>query len=172
MYLIEYCFYIMPQEKEKGLKYMSIFDDFESLTAEQKRLLSYYEKELTEYRNGRSNAERSVRHVVRTYVWSNTKFLMNEGCSKPKNCTPLFGQSHERPDLTKTVEDIGYPSVVLTYAGIGEDGDSSSLERRAAYWKQWESVVRHEIQVKRANVMKKVKDTMTESKYDELYRQS
>ena len=68
------------------------------------------------------------------------------------------------------MEDIGYPSVVLKYAGIGEDGESESLERRAAYWKQWESVVRHEIQVKRANVMKKVKDTMTESKYVKIYR--
>ena len=151
---------------------MSILDNFESLTAEQKSLLGFYEKEVTiENRNGRSNAERTVRHVVRTYVWSNTKFLKCEGCSKPKNCTPVFGKSHERPDLTKSVEEIGYPSVVLTNAGIGEDGDSSSLEKRAAYWKQWESVVRHEIQVKRANVMKKVKDTMTESKYDELYRQ-
>ena len=150
---------------------MSTVNEYESLNAEQKSLLGFYEKEVTIERNGsRCIVERTVRHVVRTHVWSNTKFLKCEGSSKPKNCTPAFGKSHERPDLTKSAEEIGYPSVVLNYAGIGGSGDSSSLEKRAAYWKQWESVVRHEIQVKRANVMKKVKDTMTESKYNDIYR--
>ena len=138
-----------------------IVQEIESLSDEQKDLLSYYEKPAkADTKNNRSLGEKDVRHHVRTHVWSNTKFLTGEGSKRAKNCIPEFGKSHERPDLTKSGEDIGYPYVVLKSGGH----ENSTLEQKAEYWKQWENIVRHEIQVKRANVMKKVKDTLTESR--------
>ena len=137
----------------------------DSLSEEQQSLLKYYNEEVTiESKNSRSLGERSVRHIVRTHIWSNTKFLIGEGSERrTRNYVPEFGNSHERPDLTKPKEEIGYPIVVIRYAGL--DTDNNTMEQRAKYWKQWEAIVRHEVQVKRANVMKKVKDTLTESKW-------
>ena len=146
---------------------MSQIEEAGSLSSEQEALLGYYENPiLVQNKTMRSTGEKVVRHAVRKYVWSTTKFLTGEGCGRVmKNCTPMFGKSHERPDLTQSDEKVGYPCVILAQCGQKKN----TLQVRARYWKTWESVVRHEIQVKRANVMKKVKDTLVESKYLEMY---
>lgn len=146
---------------------MSPSEDGGSLSAEQTRLLGYYEESvIVQNKKMRSAGDKAIRHIVRTHVWSTTKFLTGEGCGRVmKHCTPTLGKSHERPDLTQSSENVGYPCVILDYCGQKD----KPLKDRARYWKTWESIVRHEIQVKRANVMKKVKDTLNESKYVDLY---
>ena len=143
------------------------------MTDEQVKLLEYYDKFSGSLKNLHRDKvdEKMVRGVVRDHVWHVAKFLKSEGNktkmrysgvgSKRRRLTPLFGESHERPDLTQG-QKCGYPYIVLFHCGKARD--EISMEKKAEFWVTWEEIVRHEMQLKRAAVGRHVKGTIRDSK--------
>ena len=143
----------------------------QAVTADQRTLLEAYDNvtSSTFYMRLDRTQEKDIRNVVRKYVWEKTKFLKDEGAKKRseqsggagkrRKTTPTFGVSHERPDLTQK-EKCGYPYVVLKQMGV----QNGALKDMAEFWTKWEEVVRHEVQMKRANVSRLIKLSVRDSK--------
>ena len=140
------------------------------VTADQRTLLEAYDNvtSSTFYMRLDRTQEKDLQNVVRKHVWEKTKFLKDEGkkrseqsggTGKRRKTTPTFGDSHERPDLTKK-EKCGYPYVILKQMGIL----SKELKDIAEFWTKWEEMVRHKVQMKRANVSRLIKLSMRDSK--------
>ena len=135
-----------------------------TLDMNQSYLFDIYENN-TNFLQKVKDKEKEVRVAARNYIWSNTKFVKGEGVSRTKviggkrrKIVPEFGNSHERPDLTKV--NGGYQWTILKKCGF----ENSTLEERAYWWKSYEDVVKSEIQVKRSAAVKITRMTFTESK--------
>jgi hypothetical protein len=144
------------------------------LTQDQIKLLEFYDdySSLSQDLVRDKVEEKLVRTVVRDYVWDLTKFLKSEGnktvvqysgaSAKRRRLTPVFGESHERPDLTKE-EKCGYPYIILDHCG--QVNEQSSMAQKAKFWVTWEEIVRHEMQLRRAAVGRRVKETIRDGEY-------
>ena len=135
---------------------------------EQRNLLEAYDNISTStfYMRLNNAEEKDIRNAVRKHVWEVTKFLKDKGRKRTelsggtgmrRKTTPTFGQSHERPDPTQK-EKCGYPYVVVKQMGI----HNKTLKEMMT---EWEEVVRHEVQLKRANVSRLIKLSIRDSKW-------
>ena len=106
-------------ENRTNLRRVLIKGAMVTLTKEQSELLDVYDN--LELLKRDKEMEREIRFAVRDYVWSSTKFVIGEGAqkrgrmigNKRMKLVPELGNSHERPDFTKT--SAGYQARLLDF---------------------------------------------------------
>ena len=108
-----------------------------------------------------------LRQVIRNHIFKHVKFVKGEGAvlaqrkdNKSRQLKNLmYGKCHERPDLTKL---SGYECQILKMVGLSTE--STSLSRRALWWKTYNIYVHQEIRQLRGRMNAAIKASITEGK--------
>jgi hypothetical protein len=111
------------------------------LTNEQHRLIKTYRSEDILWVSN-PQKERELQEIFCYHIWPDTKFLKGEGITSYRKSIsgqkililrPIFGKSHERPDLTAG-KSCGCPWIVLCIWGH----EHRIIEQKGMCWKTYE----------------------------------